>query len=63
MLQPNMSAVLLSSVSYGTGGSWAITMWVKPGGLVGTGYEYLFSQNQSNSRMPNIVQPNQVQTR
>ena len=60
--QPDSGAVLLDPVPYGKNGSWAITVWIKPGGLVGGGYEYLFSPNQSDPTLPTMVQSNQVWT-
>ena len=62
MLQANDSTVVLDPVSYGTNGSWAISLWMQPSpaGLTGTQFEYIYSQNNSAEAYPTGWEPNQV---
>ncbi|EIE21984.1 hypothetical protein COCSUDRAFT_56427 [Coccomyxa subellipsoidea C-169] len=43
----NDSTIVLDPVSYGSSGQWAINIWMKPGSLYGSNFQYMFSHAQS----------------
>lgn len=45
--QANDSTIVLDPVVYGTSGSWAINIWMKPGGTYGSNFQYMFSHAQN----------------
>jgi hypothetical protein len=46
-VQANDSTIVLDPVTYGTSGQWAINIWMKPGSLYGSNFQYMFSHAQN----------------
>ena len=45
---------------YGLQGPWAINIWIKAGSLLGSQFQYIFSQNNTNTNASNPWADNKV---
>lgn len=57
--QEQDSTVVLDPVVYGTSGPFAINIWIKPGALNGSSFQYLYS-HAASKYYPTGWEPNQA---